>query len=124
MLYDMKIIKYEYDVELNIVNIYCIPELKYIQYWNERRKVIPLELKKILNPYAWNTQYELENGEHHYLNGDAIYIEKKEYDDREYVIFGKLYSCILYYDNKTKKNGYVCDITDERSQFEHKCKKI
>lgn len=120
MLYDIQIIKYHYDSDLDIVNIYIKPEFKYIQYWNNNRK-ISCDMIEILNTYAKNIQYELEDGEQHWLDGDAIYIKKNEYDDKEYLLFAKLYSCTIYYDNKTKKIGYECDI-NSKDNFDNKCK--
>ena len=74
-----------------------------------------------MNGYAWNIQYELENGEQHWLNGDAVYIKKKEFDDKEYIIYANFYSCSLYFDKKTKIIGYDCDST-KNGNFYDKCK--
>jgi hypothetical protein len=122
MLFDMKIIKYQYNSESNIVNIYVEPELKYIQYWNNHilTSVESFNLEKVLTLYAGNILYELEQGEQHWLDGDAVYIKKKEYDNKEYIIFANLYSCSLYYDNETKIIGYNCDITKNK-HFNDKC---
>jgi len=119
MLHGIKIIKYKYDSKLNIVNIYVEPELKFFERWYDMSS-IHHSLLSILNGYAWNIQYELEDGEQHWLDGNAVYIKKKEYDDKEYIIFANFYSSILYFDNKTKMVGYNCDITKD-GDFKNKC---
>ena len=120
MLYQIQIIKYEYDSELNIVNIYLKPKIKYIQDYNNNKE-IPSDLIEILYPYAKNIKYELEDGEQSWLDGDAVYIEKGEFDNKQYFIFAILYSCSLYYNNETKIIGYECDVNSKES-FNNKCK--
>jgi len=120
MLYNINIIKYKYDSKLNIVNIYIKPELKFFEFWYDISS-IPHSILSILNGYAWNIQYELEEGDRHWLDGDAVYIKKKEYDNKEYILFANFYSSSLFFDNKTKIVGYNCDIRKD-GDFKSKCK--
>jgi hypothetical protein len=119
MIHNIDIIKYEYDSDLDIVNVYIKPELKYILSSNSTCE--SFDLIQILNRYAQDIQYELEHGEQHWLDGDAVYIEKGEYNNSEYIIFAKGYSISLYYDNETKIIGYNCDIT-KSSLYDNNCK--
>ena len=120
MLGNIKIMKYEYDSILDVVNIYLKPELKYILFLNFK-KHLQLDLTEIINPYAWNIKYDLEDGGQHWLDGDAVYIENGEYDNNEYIIFANLYSCKLYYENESKIIGYDCNSLSN-SNFDVKCK--
>ena len=123
MLYSIveskEIIKYQYDLTLNIVNIYIKPsDLTHIKNYIMD---VPFDPKDVVNAYAWDILYELEQGEQHWLDGNATYIEKEEYDNKEYILFAKLYSCSLYYDNETKIIGYSCDTTKDNN-FNNNCK--
>jgi hypothetical protein len=119
MLHYLKNIKYQYDPLSNIVNIYVKPDIKYILANIYDFSYTPHEIKDVLNLYAWNIYYEIEDGEHHWLDGDATYIKVNEYDKKEYILFANFYSASIHYDNKSKTIGYKCD--KEGNNFKQRC---
>ena len=106
LFYDDDIIKYNYDENTNIINLYIKPNvnllIKYFENWIIHTEN-PYKLTDILNLYSWHYYYEMEQGEQHYKDGDD-FIKEKEYNKYSYILDIKLYSISLYYNNK--KNSY------------------
>jgi hypothetical protein len=108
LFYDDDIIKYNYDENTNIINLYIKPNvnllIKYFENWIIHTEN-PYKLTDILNLYSWHYYYEMEQGEQHYKDGDD-FIKEKEYNKYSYILDIKLYSISLYYNNKQNSYKY------------------